>query len=149
LRIEKHRTAEVQDQQARIATLLVANGLLFAFLASRVPTSGALHWEDRVELASAAVLAVALLLGLGALLTRVPISSPSFLDPEWFGSTAQNSDENETLRLLSSDLGTSLTTSNFAAVLTTRRHYMQGQLVCIGIGAALFALSSAANALRG
>jgi len=142
LRIKDHRTAELQNQQARAATVLVANGLLFGFLASRLTSGGDYAVADRMEFVAAAVLALAVLVGLLVLWPRLPPSEgDAFLDPQWYLDHAATSDP-ELLNRACTELSHALHETDHVGTLRCRRTLLRCQLALIGLGSAMLAVSA-------
>jgi hypothetical protein len=147
LRIEDHRTAELQNQQTRAATILVANGLIFGFLASHVTTSGRYGVADRLELVSAALLAVAMLFGLGAVWPRTKLTnSPAFLDPAWYTERCSG-DEHHVLQEACDALGALIDGNKFIKTMRSRRNLLRCQLLLIGLGSATLASAALTGAI--
>ena len=86
LRIERHWTDQVQNQQQRISTLLTVTGILLGFLAGAGFLTGTLslpvhHWPAYVYIASLVSLCFALFMGIRALRPSIPISGTSLNSP--------------------------------------------------------------------
>jgi hypothetical protein len=74
LRIERHWTEQLQNQQARISTVLTVNGFLLAFLGIAAFTQSRSSWPYESFYISVAILALALVPGILALLPQIPIA---------------------------------------------------------------------------
>jgi hypothetical protein len=72
-RIERSRTDELQNQQLRVATVLVANTFILGLVANEALGNKTVSWEIGFELASVVVLAVAVLFGIVALWPGQPL----------------------------------------------------------------------------
>ena len=169
LRIEEHRTSELQNQQTRIATVLVANGVLLGLLATAgvFAEHPATVPQHTLLVVAFLVLAAAALLGLGALwpLTRIrdwsgkPTSFADdpglFLEPRFFrdrdpdrdrdtkaGPTAAERGELELLQLLTKKLAANIEGNKPARTLKIRRNFLYLQLVAIGGAVALLAIAA-------
>jgi hypothetical protein len=77
LRIEEHRTDELQNQQARIRSVLGVNGFLLGFLAATGLLGPGPSTPPRpilfIYVLSLVILSAALILGIMALLPKIPI----------------------------------------------------------------------------
>lgn len=77
LRIEEHRTDELQNQQARIRSVLTVNGFLLGFLAATGILGPGPSTLPRpilvIYILSLVILSAALILGIMALLPKIPI----------------------------------------------------------------------------
>lgn len=80
---EAHRTEELQNQQARAATVLVANTFLLGLIANAALQKSYSWWVTTPLLFAIASSSVALLAGLVALFPLNPPSNPDFLDRQW------------------------------------------------------------------
>ncbi len=82
LRMERHWTEQVQNQQQRISTLLTVTGILLGFLAGAGFLTGTLsaqqmHWPAYIYIGSLISLCVALFWGILALRPSIPIAGTS------------------------------------------------------------------------
>jgi hypothetical protein len=167
LEIERHWTAQIQNQQQRISTILSVNGFLLGFLAS-VGFSNALtsrgSWPRYLFLASLIALSLALMMGILSLGPRIPISGAaagaawevmwkSFkpakehsLEPldHWLDSAAVFRatekvlvPEEEALRKLATSLVKSQVKADHPGVLQARRLLMYRQLTLLLLGLVL------------
>jgi hypothetical protein len=159
LRIEQHRTDELQNQQTRIGTVLAVNGFLLAFLAATgilgpSPTSLARPYLW-IYVASLVVLSGALILGTRALLPKMPIrggekeqpaGQPNgtsvvpglFLDPKFFVHSAPELATESLLRRLCEGLEANM--RDHAGTLARRRRFIYLQLYLISLAIFLLAV---------
>ena len=72
-RVYEHRLTEVRDQQSRVGSILIANGLVLTFAAVRPTPSGGL---GLLHAAALALLAAAILFGLLALWPGIQLRTP-------------------------------------------------------------------------
>jgi hypothetical protein len=84
VRIEQHWTDQMQNQQARIATILATSGIMLSFLAPIAFNQDKLrapHWSVILPVMT---LALSLLFGLLALFPWLPPQERRFIELEWF-----------------------------------------------------------------
>jgi hypothetical protein len=87
LRIERHWTDQVQNQQRRIAAVLAVNGFLLAFLAAagfQVTAKQESSWYLYPFYACLVLLTLALLFGVLTLFPQISIAGTSQSRGEWF-----------------------------------------------------------------
>ena len=124
-RVYEHRLTEVRDQQSRIGSILIANGLVLTFAAVRPTPSGGL---GLLHAAALALLAAAILFGLLALWPGIQLRTPPFLDP---AEVFEFADASVAARRLATDLKRELAGQEHVNVMNRRRYLIRIQLVCI------------------
>lgn len=138
-RIYEHRLTEVRDQQSRVGSILIANGLVLTFAAVRPTPSGnlgVLHAE------ALAVLAAAILFGLLALWPGIQLRTPPFLDP---AKVFEFPDPSVAARRLATDLKRELEAAEHVKVMNRRRYLIRFQLVCISAAVVLLVVIAFAS----
>ncbi len=151
---ESHWTAQLQDQQQRIGSILAVNG----FVLGASGFTGAIAFRDKWPSLGAkslavglSLLALAVVFGLLAMKPRTPIGgTKSRRDaPDWLVAPkiveVLQSEPEDPYRALAASLAKSMVDSRYHETLKARRTWMYFQLVCIGIG--LFALAVSVGAL--
>jgi hypothetical protein len=106
-RIEAHWTAQLQNQQQRIATVLAANGILLGLLGSAVFAPQFLRsrpWPVYVLWAGFALVAGALVAGATALWPRTKPTKGFWLDAEQVTEAIDTNTPEQTLSRLVADL---------------------------------------------
>lgn len=88
IRVEKHWTEQVQNEQSRIATLLTVSGILLGFLTGAGFLTNLLEVRDRpwpvyVYILSLVSLCFALFMGIRALRPAIGIAGGSESPPDW------------------------------------------------------------------
>jgi hypothetical protein len=151
LRMERHWTDQLQDQQARISSTMSVNGIMLAFLAgSGLVGYKNAHLPAKVILVLAvASLSVALVFGVIALFPRIPPGGSSskhdgdkiayFLSSKWMVSVGLSHPEDSLLDNLSTSLEdpNGNTSNAIKTVIDNRRRWIRLQLAVIGISAGL------------
>ena len=150
LRTEQHFTAQVQNQQARIYSILTVNGFLLGFLASGnvIAIHPNIRWPGELFIVSLLLLAIALLVGLAALLPLLAIQRASsepgerarkplagvadkeaavFLDEGWFVADGISSGADKALDRLCR----SIDNERHRQTLALRRKIIHAQLTLI------------------
>jgi hypothetical protein len=142
LQIELHWTAQLQNQQQRIATLLSVSGLLFGF-AAFLPTWSKLqgrHWPVVVYGSSLVVLCIGLFLGIFALAPHVPIAAPLWLDQSKFLRRSRSSPaEDAFLEEVCDDAVENH--SEIRRALVARRRLMYGQVAALLVSLTLLVVA--------
>jgi hypothetical protein len=145
LQVESHWTAQIQNQQQRIATIVSMNGILLGFLGFE----GLRTFDDRWVNWSAALfgvgliaLALALLLGIDALRPRIAAGTPNWLSGVETVALAAFGPEHA-YQLLAERLATDLADVKHLEVINQRRKLMRRQLGLIAAGLVSLALSVA------
>lgn len=139
MEIEKHWTAQIQNQQQRVSAILSVNGFLLGFLAS-VGFSEALksrgYWPRYLFLASLIVLSLALMMGILSLMPVIRISGPDdWLDSERvFRQLTEEVPEEEAFRDLTRSLVDSQVKADHPRVLQARRILMYCELTLLLLG---------------
>jgi hypothetical protein len=162
LRVERHWTEQLQNQQTRAATTLSVNGIMLAFLAGGGFISySALDLPAKVFLfLSVLVLAAGIVCGLFAIRSRLPVGGRTpahdedgvdyFLSSKWFRREGRHLDESDLLRELSESLESTEGDSKkqsptdkkkesvtLASIVTDRRTWLFRQQKLIGVAAFL------------
>ena len=151
LRMERHWTDQLQDQQARISSTMSVNGIMLAFVAgSGLVSYKNAHLPAKITLVLAvASLSVALVFGMIALFPRMPTGGSSsmhdgdkvayFLSSTWMMDVGLNHPEGTLLNDLSGSLEdpNGNTSNAVKTVIDNRRRWIRLQLVVIGISAGL------------
>jgi hypothetical protein len=177
LDIEHHWTAQTQNQQQRISTILTVNGFLLGFLAvagftNSIVQSGA--WPASLFLIALATLAAAFGAGILSLKPTIPISGAGigsswkaalmsfrparrltpdapalWLNPADAMRLAQEVPEEEAVRSMCESLVDGQVRANHAGVLRHRRLLMYRELVLVLIGLVLLVLALIAFQVEG
>jgi protein-S-isoprenylcysteine O-methyltransferase Ste14 len=133
-KVEQHRTDELQNQQARIATVFGANFLALSFLVNvsfNTKSSHRVSWCLAVGLV---LIAVGLGCGLIALWPSGP-SKPTYLNLMWI-YTSQSDREEATLQTLCLSIAADLGNGKPERRLYIRHWLLRGQLCLVGLGLA-------------
>jgi hypothetical protein len=148
-RIEAHWTAQLQDQQQRIATVLAANGILLGLLGSAVFAPQFLRsrpWPVYVLWAGFALVAGALVAGAAALWPRTKPAKGFWLDAGQVADEIETNTREHALSRLVADLVESQPPDKHPVrTIERRRFWLKLQLGLIMAGsmllvAALFAV---------
>lgn len=161
LRVERHWTAQVQDQQTRINAILTVNGFLLGLLAGLGFVSDALPrqtWYGWLFLACIATLCVAVVFGTLALkpsigiagfptramkeLSRTPKGVPLWLDASAIRTFEHVEDEERFYRALAGSIGQDQEKSH-AEVMAKRRDHMYREITLIWVSLILLVISLA------
>jgi hypothetical protein len=165
LDIERLWTAQIQNQQQRVSTLLTVNGFLLGFLATAGFSEAIVSrgpWPGYLFLASLTVLSVGLMMGILSLRSQIPISGAqkgatwkdllrSFrrmrrhrgTPPEAWLDAAEvlrlfaDSREEHAIRQLCKSLEESQAKADHAGVLAARRTLMYRELSLLILGLVL------------
>jgi hypothetical protein len=145
---EEHRTAELQHQQARLATVLAANTFLLALLINsalqhHTSTDHFSRGVERCLLAGILLVAAALLAGLWALVPRVPPGNPNYLNIEWITGVATGLNTEDLISQLTDSYKPEDGDPTPLDIIKTRRRWQIAQLALLGLGTLSISIASA------